>query len=102
HSLDAAYASAPDAVGVISWNEWSENTYIEPGQRFGNRELDVLRDYLVPSGTRAAAPPHRSLGHPVEWPGVRALGVLVALTALVMLGLLWRPSRRDPVEVSGA
>ena len=31
----AALATNPDWVVVTSWNEWAENTQIEPGQRFG-------------------------------------------------------------------
>ncbi len=34
-SLELARRSSPDAIGVISWNEWSENTYIEPGRSTG-------------------------------------------------------------------
>jgi hypothetical protein len=42
--LDAATASSPDAIGLISWNEFSENTHIEPSVRFGGRYLEVLAD----------------------------------------------------------
>jgi hypothetical protein len=42
--LDAATASSPDAVGLISWNEFSENTHIEPSLRHGERYLEVLGD----------------------------------------------------------
>jgi Glycosyl hydrolase family 99 len=42
--LDAAAASAPDAIGLISWNEFSENTHIEPSLRHGPRYLEVLAD----------------------------------------------------------
>jgi hypothetical protein len=31
--LDAALRSSPDAIGLISWNEFSENTHIEPSER---------------------------------------------------------------------
>nr|WP_275404146.1 metallophosphoesterase [Pseudonocardia acidicola] len=40
----AAVASAPDALGLISWNEFSENTHVEPSEAFGNRYLEVLGD----------------------------------------------------------
>jgi hypothetical protein len=40
--LGAAYASSPDAVGLISWNEFSENTHIEPSQQHGMEALEVL------------------------------------------------------------
>ena len=40
----AAVASSPDMVGLISWNEFSENTHVEPSENFGMRYLDVLTD----------------------------------------------------------
>ena len=42
--LSAAIQSAPDGVGLISWNEFSENSYVEPSRAFGKRYLDVLAD----------------------------------------------------------
>ena len=42
--MDAAIRSSPDAVGLISWNEFSENTHIEPSQQYGSRYLEVLAD----------------------------------------------------------
>jgi len=40
--LQAAIDSLPDAVGLISWNEFSENSYIEPSHTYGDRSLQVL------------------------------------------------------------
>jgi len=42
--LNAAIRSSADAVGLISWNEFSENSYIEPSQKYGTQSLDVLAD----------------------------------------------------------
>ena len=42
--LDAAAASSPDVIGLISWNEFSENTHIEPSLRHGSRYLEVVAD----------------------------------------------------------
>jgi hypothetical protein len=42
HELATANASAPDALGVISWNEFSENSHIEPSKKYGSRYLQVL------------------------------------------------------------
>jgi hypothetical protein len=47
---NAAASSSPDAIGLISWNEFSENSYIEPSQRYGARYLQVLADIR---GTKA-------------------------------------------------
>ena len=40
--LQAAIRSMPDAVGLISWNEFSENSHIEPSRTYGDRSLQVL------------------------------------------------------------
>jgi hypothetical protein len=42
--LDAATSSSPDVIGLISWNEFSENTHVEPSVRHGARYLEVLAD----------------------------------------------------------
>jgi hypothetical protein len=44
--MDAAMASAPDAIGLISWNEFTENSYVEPSQKYGSRYLSVLTDAI--------------------------------------------------------
>jgi hypothetical protein len=46
HELASANASAPDALGVISWNEFSENSQIEPSRNYGFRYLQVLASSL--------------------------------------------------------
>ena len=38
--------STPDAVGLISWNEFSENSQVEPSRRFGKTYIKILRDVL--------------------------------------------------------
>jgi hypothetical protein len=60
-SWEASTASAPDALGVISWNEYSENTHIEPSTTFGTRYLDVLRE-LTGVGPRPARRPGAAPG----------------------------------------
>ncbi len=44
--MNTAAQSSPDAIGIISWNEFSENTYIEPSQKYGDQYLRVLADIL--------------------------------------------------------
>lgn len=43
-ALDVASTAAPDAIGIISWNEFTENTYIEPSDRYGFQALRVVAD----------------------------------------------------------
>ncbi|MFI6360192.1 endo-1,3-alpha-glucanase family glycosylhydrolase [Streptomyces sp. NPDC050743] len=40
----AAVGSQPDVLGLISWNEFSENSYVEPSVATGRRYLDLLRE----------------------------------------------------------
>ena len=42
--MNTAVSSSPDAIGLISWNEFSENTHIEPSQNYGTQTLDTLAD----------------------------------------------------------
>jgi hypothetical protein len=40
----AAVKSSPDALGLISWNEFSENSQVEPSRTYGDRYLQVVAD----------------------------------------------------------
>jgi Glycosyl hydrolase family 71 len=42
--IDAAFSSSPDAIGLISWNEFSENSHVEPSEEHGTRYLETLAD----------------------------------------------------------
>jgi hypothetical protein len=86
-SWQGALATVPDLIGVISWNEWSENTFIEPSVGLGTRDLDVLRDLTgappAPSGeldSSAPGPP----GSPVQAAliGAAVIGSMVTVTVL--------------------
>jgi hypothetical protein len=52
--FDTALSSQPDAVGLISWNEFSENTHIEPSMRYGRTYLDLTAQLI---SARAPVPP---------------------------------------------
>ena len=41
-TYNAAVSSSPDALGLISWNEFSENTHVEPSERYGDSALIEL------------------------------------------------------------
>jgi Glycosyl hydrolase family 71 len=101
-NLNEAYAAAPDAVGVISWNEWSENTYIEPGRRYGSQELDALRSYIAALRGRpvqsAQSPRPHSSG---SWSGLRGVAALAIVTLLGTVLLTWRVARRKPPQPGG-
>jgi hypothetical protein len=77
YQVDAALASSPDALAIISWNEFSENSHIEPSVRYGSTALNAVGVRLgdgpvgaldrgtgvaVDGGTRARARPARATG----------------------------------------
>ena len=40
--FNTAMQSSPDAIGLISWNEFSENSHIEPSENYQARYLNML------------------------------------------------------------
>jgi hypothetical protein len=44
-TFDAALASDPDWIFVSTWNEWWENTHIEPSAQYGDQYLELTREY---------------------------------------------------------
>jgi len=40
--MNAAIDSSPDAIGLISWNEYSENSEVEPSRAYGVTALRVI------------------------------------------------------------
>jgi hypothetical protein len=45
-----AARSTPDILGLVSWNEWTENTYVEPSVTFGYTYVNTLKGLLLPAG----------------------------------------------------
>jgi len=44
--FDDVFNNSPQWVIVDTWNEWYENTYIEPSQNFGDQYLQIAGSYL--------------------------------------------------------
>lgn len=88
--MDAAIQSSPDAVGLISWNEFSENSQVEPSVRFGRRYLDVLSDMQRQQGSIGtdfdSSQPVTGIGY--------GLPILSGLAGVVFAALLMAFTRR--------
>jgi hypothetical protein len=97
--LDAALASSPDAIGLISWNEFSENSHVEPSQRYGDRYLRLLADIngreFGDDGVAVdSSDPGTGLGYGVA---------LIAVFAVLFAGsIVLLRRRRDSAEETGA
>lgn len=95
--MDAATASSPDAVGLISWNEFSENTHVEPSRAHGSRYLEVLSDI---SGTTGPAAVDFDSSSPSGTGGGPARVFVLGGLALVIVGSLVTVARRRAPSTS--
>jgi hypothetical protein len=92
--LDTATHSNPDALGLISWNEFSENSHVEPSRRYGRNALAVLADV---NGARVPAAPDvdsSDPGSPEASSGVPLAAGLGGLVAIGLAMVAWRSRRR--------
>jgi hypothetical protein len=91
---NAAINSRPAAVGVISWNEFSENTHVEPSKAYGNRYLDVLAELTgaasSPAATVDSSEPSGT-GSPLR--AILAIGCMAGLIVLSLVALARRRSQ---------
>ncbi len=83
--IATALESAPDVLALISWNEFTENSHIEPSEDYGSKALAVLAD--IRGGTLPNISEFES-DRPgrTERAGIN-LGVLVGLAAFVVLSI---------------
>ena len=44
---EAALANDPDWVVITTWNDWGEQTMVEPSVQYGDRYLDLTRDSIA-------------------------------------------------------
>ncbi|HEU5271181.1 MAG TPA: hypothetical protein VFU36_14740, partial [Jatrophihabitans sp.] len=95
-----ALGSSPDVLGLISWNEFSENTYIEPSQKYGDQFLRLLAQLrlAVPpglaSGTDSSEPATPGTASSL-WPaGLGVLFLLGLFACVTTVGWLRRRRRR--------
>jgi hypothetical protein len=84
----SAIGSSPDALGLISWNEFSENSHLEPSVRYGDHYLTVLRNITgTPVPTLSPlAEDSSDTGEPGGFPfGLVVVGGTVLLLAVLLL-----------------
>jgi hypothetical protein len=106
--LQVATQSSGDVIGLISWNEFTENSHVEPSQKYGRTALQTVADF---TGSTMPLP---VLDSGTPGPGVDGGGLNGLAAITVMLGVLgalltWTRWKRapdsDPVdevhEISG-
>jgi hypothetical protein len=103
----AALSSSPDVLGLISWNEFSENSYIEPSKKYGSFYLDTLRELrgaAVPVGAAAQDSSSTGLASTSYWPNLLRLGgfglALCGGIGAAALRAARRGRRSEPIDPS--
>jgi hypothetical protein len=89
--MDAAAAAEPDVIGLISWNEFSENSHVEPSRRYGGRYLELL---AAIRGNRVKLATDVDSIHPSAH-GAGWQVLLLGLLAIGTGGMLLRVRRRE-------
>jgi len=94
--LDASIRSFPDAIGLISWNEFSENSYVEPSRDYGDQSLQVLADLNKTNLTPVSDFDSSAPAGVDPSPGVGRLLAILAVSAIavVAVGIIARRRRR--------
>jgi Glycosyl hydrolase family 71 len=94
--MNGALGSSPDAVGLISWNEFTENSYVEPSNAYGMRYLEVLTDlhraYIPQPGDTDSSSLADIQAQPESLLTLGGLGLLIVLS---MSAIIWRSARAD-------
>jgi hypothetical protein len=87
---NTALASSPDAVGLISWNEFSESSEIEPTLAFGPKYLHLVKEtvgrrFTVKGDFDSSDTPPKQFGY--------AVPLFIGVGAVLFAGLaafMWR------------
>jgi hypothetical protein len=93
--INTAMKSSPDALGIISWNEFSENSQIEPSEAFGSKYLDILSEinHLPPPSIGEFDSSEPAIIYPDVPSGYR-VAALGALAVVILSGFVVVARRR--------
>ena len=97
--MDAAIDSSPDVIGLISWNEFSENSHIEPSLTHGNRYLQVLAEVRDASAPKvndfdSSAPAGIDPGNTGRITALLFMGTLIIISLLIIVIRASRMNKR--------
>ena len=94
--FNAAMSSSPDALGIISWNEFSENSHVEPSEHDRGRSLTVLAGLLGAKPPDLAADSSGPGGTSAAWHTPPLIGGVLALIGGALAVIVRRGRRGDP------
>ena len=97
--MDSANQSSPDAIGLISWNEFSENSHIEPSHAYGKRYLQVLAEVRTASAPKindfdSSAPEGINFGITAPFMALFSISALITISLLIIIIRANRKNKR--------
>ncbi len=99
----AAVGSSPDALALISWNEFSENTHVEPSEANGATYLTILRSLVGTTGVTVSPLAQDSSDSPSgKGRSMTGLFAILVIGLLMLIPLAWRLLARDPQPARSA
>jgi len=99
----AAVGSSPDALALISWNEFSENTHVEPSEANGATYLTVLRSLIGTTSVTISPLAQDSSDSPSgKGRSMTGLFAILVISLLMLVPLAWRLLARDPQPARSA
>jgi hypothetical protein len=109
-AIEMAKGSGPDAIAIISWNEFSENSHIEPSELYGTTALRTLAEITGTGAGLEASLPMDSSEAGTRGQGLPSWLAIAVIVALALLLPVWAARRRrklasragdgDPKELS--
>ncbi len=72
-AFESVVQNDPDWILINTWNEYGEETHIEPSQRYGNQYLDITREFAARWKRQASFPPEPTLPPPTPSPDLSAI-----------------------------
>ncbi|MFQ6171697.1 hypothetical protein ACK8HX_08830 [Oryzobacter sp. R7] len=102
--LDAALHSRADAIGLISWNEFTENSHVEPSTRYGMTALRALASFTGSTEPLPELDSSATTGRevPEGVNGVAALIILGALLGALLIRSRWKRASPPTTTAGGA
>ncbi|MBN1284327.1 MAG: SH3 domain-containing protein [Anaerolineae bacterium] len=96
-SFTGAAAANPHMIVITSWNEYFENSHIEPSQAYGVFYLDLARELIGAYKAGGAAP--SAPGAPAQSAPAPAAGAggLVAIPTVSLLNVRQSPTTASPI-----
>lgn len=101
NSWNGAAGSGANVILIVSWNEYFENSHIEPSQNFGTAALDTLRP-LISAWESGQPSPAPGAPQPAENAGGSPAGAPTGITMTITNNVRFRSAPSTDAAIIGS